>query len=429
MSNKIKGSKIKYSDLYGLREEKYDFLESHNIKNTKWQDLEAKEPHYFFVPKDFGAKEKYNNFIAVIDIFEKYNAGIATGKDKVLVDFIKQDLITKLSVRDKGLFEITMQNYKVKKDLIEKWYEELETDDIEEKIKKYDYRPFDSRFTIYNSKILQRARMDIMDNFLFDNLGLCLSKQLSTEFFQHSFITNSLIDRCYISLATREVIYVFPLYLYQQQKTEPVFNGQRKLDLAGSQSKLDEQKKNKISNIKKEILELLKIRYKKTVRPEEIFNYIYAILYSNKYRKKYQEFLKIDFPRVPFTSDHKLFKDLGKIGKELINLHLLKSKELNKTVAKFQGIGLNEVRKREYDQKEKRLYINDKQYFSGIEPEIWQYYIGGYQVLDKWIKDRVGRNLSREEVEHYLKVIVSIEHTIKIQKEIDKLYPKTEKNL
>jgi len=442
---KITKPKIKYFDLYGLRKEKYKFLESHNVKNTKWQSLEVgkfdeeflktrwskkyKNGFCFFSPKMAGYIIKYGNFFGVDEIFNKYNAGIATGKDDVLVDFNKQNLITRLSIKDKKLFEITMQNYGVKKDLIEKWYEELKSIDIDNEIQDYNYRVFDKRKVIYNNIILQRSRKSLMNSLIKDNISLISTKILSSDKFQHIFISDCIGDRCYISNRGREANYYFPLYLYQQQKTEPIFNGQKQLDLIGKQSKLDEQKKNKISNIKKEILELLKIKYKKAVKPEEVFNYIYAILYSNKYRQKYQEFLKIDFPRVPFTADYKLFKELSGLGKELIDLHLLKSKKLNKTVAKFEGIGLNEVKKREYDKKEKKLYINDQQYFAGIEIEVWEYYIGGYQVLDKWIKDRVGRNLSREEAEYYLKVITSLQNTIELQKEVDKLYAKVERGL
>ncbi|MCK5459488.1 hypothetical protein KAI52_00030 [Candidatus Parcubacteria bacterium] len=404
-------SKIKYSDFYGLRKEKFEFLKSHSVKNTKWQNLEAKEPFCFFVPKDFRLEGEYSKFISVKDIFEKYNAGIATGKDDVLVGFNKQDLTTKLSIRDKGLFEITMQNYGVKKDLVKRWRNELKNIEIDEQIKKYNYRPFDDRFIIYNQKILQRARRKIMDNFLGDNLGLVMMNNSKLEIFNEIFITNFLSDKHLIGHQS----YVFPLYLYDQ------YTEQKNCSVAMF-DKLDKPAKR--SNIKKEILEMLKAKYNKIIKPEEVFNYIYAVLYSNKYRKKYQEFLKIDFPRIPFAKDYKLFKELSKIGKELIDLHLLKNRKLKKTTAKFCGIGLNKIEKREYNKKEKRLYISENQYFENVGLEVWEYYIGGYQVLDKWIKDRIGKNLSAEEAGHYLKIIESLQQTIEAQKKIDGLFLK-----
>lgn len=409
-------AKIKYSDLYGLRKEKFEFLKSHSVKNTKWQNLEAKEPFCFFVPKDFRLEGEYSKFVSVKDIFEKYNAGIATGKDDVLVGFDKQDLITKLSIRDKSLFEITMQNYGVKKDLVERWYNELKNIEIEDGIQNYNYRIFDKRKIIYNNIILQRSRKALMDNLILDNISLITTKILSSNKFQHCFVSDFIGDRCYISNLGREANYYFPLYLYNK-------NTEQKNSSVAMFDKLD--KPTKQSNIKKEILEILKAKYSKIIKPEEVFNYIYAVLYSNKYRKKYQEFLKIDFPRIPFTKDYKLFKEFDKIGKELIGLHLLKNKKLNKKIAvKFCGAGFNKIEKREYNKKEKRLYINENQYFENIGLEIWEYYIGGYQVLDKWIKDRIGKNLSREEVEHYLKITESLRQTVDLQKKIDGLFLK-----
>ena len=438
-------SKIKYADLYGLRKEKYKFLKNHNVKNTKWQNLEIEKfdekflktrwskkyssGFYFFSPKMGANIIAYGNFLGIDEIFEKYNAGIATGKDDVLVDFNKQSLISKLSIRDKSLFEIAMQNYGVKKDLVEKWCDELKNINVEDEIKDYNYRIFDKRKVIYNNTILQRSRHKLMDNLISDNISLITTKILSSDKFQHSFVSDCIGDRCYISNLGREANYYFPLYLYNQNNYAAPKKQEKNLGY-GTMMMFDAPAKlAKQPNIKKEILEMLKIKYKKAVKPEEVFNYIYTILYSNKYREKYQEFLKIDFPRVPFTKDYKLFQEFGKLGKELIDLHLLKSKKLNKTISKFCGIGLNEVEKREYIKKEKKLYINDKQHFTGIDSEIWEYYIGGYQILDKWIKDRIGKNLSREEVEHYLKVITSLRRTVELQKKIDGLYLKVEKNL
>ncbi len=182
---------------------------------------------------------------------------------------------------------------------------------------------------------------------------------------------------------------------------------------------------------------------------EDIFYYIYAVLYSNIYRKKYEEFLKIGFPKIPFTKDYKLFKELSDLGKELVDLHLLKSSNLSKPIAKFFGRGGDrKVDKRKYIEWKKPeaywpaagelpkefektgiVWINDKQFFGGIEPEVWNYQIGGYQVLDKWLKDRKGKTLTPDEIKHYCKIVTAIRKTIDLQKEIDKLYPKVEEDL
>jgi predicted helicase len=165
--------------------------------------------------------------------------------------------------------------------------------------------------------------------------------------------------------------------------------------------------------------------YKKEPTPEEIFYYSYAVLYSNIYRTKYAEFLKTDFPRVPFTKDYKLFKGIREYGKRLVDLHLLKSKEIDPPIVKFNGKGENKVEKVTY--REERVQINKDQYFDGVTEEIWNYQIGGYQVCDKWLKDRKGRILSLDDIRHYCKVVTAIKKTIEIQKKIDNLYPEIEK--
>jgi predicted helicase len=405
---------IFYQELIGLREEKYKFLESHDVLNVKWIKLRPEEPYWFFVPKKFGEEEKYKKFLSLKEIFTKYNAGIATGKDEVLVDFDKNRLIRKFSARDKALFELLFQNY-ITTNLIEKWYNEIQTTQIEKQIIPYCYRPFDIRFTIYNSKILQRARKDLMDHLVKPNMALVVTKILSSQSFQHAFMTDGIGDRTFISTRGKEANYYFPLWLYNRKDK--------------NQLSFSAQLESKTSNIRKEIIDLLSSSYKHPVSPKEIFYYIYAVLYSNIYRQKYLEFLKIDFPRIPFTKDYKLFKKLSEIGRQLVELHLLKSDSLNTPSSRFEGnnSGLSLVKKVNYNAKEKRVYINDNQYFTNVEPEIWNYFIGGYQVLNKWLKDRKGKYLTDEEIKTYIKIIEALKQTLILQKEIDEIYPEIEK--
>ncbi len=412
----FKIKRIQYHALKGLREEKYNFLKSNDLKSVNWKLLTPKEPTYFFVTKNIEGQDKYNEFTSLKDIFSKYNAGIATGKDDVLVDFDKKSLIRKLSANDKATFELVMQSYKVQDTLTNIWFKELNGKDIENQITAYSYRPFDVRFTIYNSKIIQRAREVIMNNLLSKNIALCVTNTSQQESYNEVFVSEAITDKH----VTGHQTYVFPLYLKHEKS---------------QQSLIDEN-----SNIKLEFQAMLNNKYNPqpvttplnkqmsfNITPEETFRYIYAVLYSNIYRQKYQEFLKIDFPRIPFTSDYQLFKKLANLGEQIVNLHLLKSPLLNEPIVKFHGPDGNKVDKREYE--EKSIYINDSQYFSEIDPETWTYQIGSYQVLDKWLKDRKGRTLSSEEIKHFCKVATAISKTIDLQKEIDDLYEKVEKSL
>ena len=151
-----------------------------------------------------------------------------------------------------------------------------------------------------------------------------------------------------------------------------------------------------------------------------------GILYSNTYRQKHEEFLQIDFPRIPFTPDYQLFQETSQLGKQLVELHLLKSPLLFQLKAKYPVMGTDKVEKREYQEKTGRVFINSEQYFEGILKEVWEYRIGSYQVLKKWLKDRKGRSLSSGDIERYLKVISAIKRTIDLQQQIDQLYPNVE---
>jgi len=202
--------------------------------------------------------------------------------------------------------------------------------------------------------------------------------------------------------------FIFPLYLYPDPDKQDLF------------SHLEEAK-GKQPNISPKIFSVLSKAYNSGQTPEEIFRYIYAILYANEYRTKYAEFLKIDFPRVPFTKSYKLFRQMGEYGKHLVDLHLLELPELDPPVVKFQGTGENKVEKLKYDQKKSRIYVNKDQYFEGVGEELWKYQIGGYQVCNKWLKDRKGRILSLDEIKHYCKIVTAIKKTIGVQKNILKL--------
>ncbi len=177
-----------------------------------------------------------------------------------------------------------------------------------------------------------------------------------------------------------------------------------------------------------EVFENLERAFGRKPSPEDILYYIYAVFYSDIYREKYAAFLKIDFPRVPLTRNLDLFKKMARLGKHLVDLHLLKSKDLDKTVAKYRGTGENDIiEKPIYQERGRRVYINKEKYFEGIAPDVWNYHIGGYQVLQKYLKDRKGRRL--EDPRHYVQIATAISGTISLQRKIDMLYPDVEKEL
>lgn len=254
-------------------------------------------------------------------------------------------------------------------------------------------------------------RPEVMRHMLQGNLGLLIKRQNRRTPFSYAFVSELIVESCVFESAFANNT-IRPLYLYSDSDKNHLFN----------QEKPPEEKK---PNINPGLFARLIEVYKQEPTPEEILYYLYAVLYSNIYRVRYAEFLKTDFPRIPFTRDCGLFLRMAEFGKRLVELHLLKSEEPIPPLAKFQGQGDGKVGKLKY--LDAKVYINDDQYFEGITPEVWEYQIGGYQVCDKWLKDRKGQRLGLDEIKRYCQIVTALSKTIEIQKEIDSIYPEVEK--
>ena len=206
---------------------------------------------------------------------------------------------------------------------------------------------------------------------------------------------------------------MFPLYLYPE---------------AGS---LEQSRRpNLVHKIVNEISKKLKLPFvpdhelpeadgKTAFSPLDLLDYIYAVLHSPSYRSKYKEFLKIDFPRIPFPASAANFWQLVALGKQVRELHLLESPKLSNPITGWNVDGDNVVEKPVYN--DGKVYINKEQYFDGVPEIAWNFYIGGYQPAQKWLKDRKGRELLHDDLEHYQKIIVALFETDKLMKEIDEV--------
>jgi predicted helicase len=250
-----------------------------------------------------------------------------------------------------------------------------------------------------------------------ENLAISTTRSVEIGNYEHVFCSRRIIGHHTVSL--KEVNYLFPLYLYSNKRAKGIST----------------DNKSRYSNLKKEFIreisEKIKLKFiedgqgdlKSTFGPEDVFYYIYAILHSNTYRSRYKEFLKFDFPRIPVTSDSKLFTNLVARGSELVALHLMESPILRNYITKYLGTGPNSVESIKYKEHEGRVYINKKKYFEGIEPAIWNFRVGGYQVCKKWLLDRKGRTLKLEDLEYYQRMIVAIKETIHLMDEVDASIP------
>ena len=268
------------------------------------------------------------------------------------------------------------------------------------------------------------------------NAALLVTRQISTDQFRHVFVSNTITDRDPLSLATRERTQVFPLYLYPTEDTAP-----QKSLMDISSWPPDEAHGGRVPNLSPEFVAEMADKLgliftpnaagdlRTTFGPEDVFHYIYAVLHSPTYRVRYAEFLKIDFPRVPLTSDVDLFRLLCALGQELVSLHLLESPQVGQFITRYPIPGDNRVEKGypKYTPPKGdelgRVYINAQQYVEGAPPEVWEFYVGGYQVLDKWLKDRRGRQLSYDELTQYQQMVVALQRTMAVMEEIDMAIP------
>jgi very-short-patch-repair endonuclease len=692
-------AKVYHYNLYGKRNDKYQFLNINTIDSVKWNDLDYKEPYYFFVPKDFASEDIYIKGFIINKLFLLNNSGFETAKDSLIIKFNQIDAeVLQKDFEHKSISEL-QSSYILKPIKLK----EVKNDINNSFVSEVNYRPFDRRFTLIskNSKgVMFRPRYDTNKHLLNDNVGLLCCKRQTSFDFQHTFITNKVTERCSVSLQTGEVSYIFPLYLYSDDKEEPTREpnlnmeivekiaeglglefvpekfpssggvsagrGSSKVDTelrvaniaetsgrgvggvsagrggskvdtelrggniaetsgrgvggvsagrGGSKvdtelrggniaetsgrgdgeavsagrggSKVDtelrgvniaessglnsaeaDSKDNKSRNTQNylnlpfnpklkqrakelrkagvlsevllwkqlknkqfkgydfdrqkiignyivdfyctncnvvievdgsshddkeeydalrdaylkglglEVIHIRDIDVKKNLdgvmkmlkshpalvidhpalkgtppeegnfdvphsekevnyggncfTPIDILDYIYAVLHSPAYREKYKEFLKIDFPRVPYPKDSEIFWKLVKIGKEIRKIHLLESPKVEEFITSYPESGDNVVSKPRFtpsppsegclqDGVVGKVFINDKQYFDGIPLVAWEFYIGGYQPAQKWLKDRKGRELSFEDIMHYQKIIVALTETDKLMKEIDEV--------
>jgi predicted helicase len=234
-----------------------------------------------------------------------------------------------------------------------------------------------------------------MNNYIFgENIGLLTTKAHKDEHFNHVMVTKSLSEAIFLSPRTGSNAMNLPLY---------------RIDGNG----------NKFSNLNENIVSKLTTIVGKC-DPQEIFDYLYAILHSPTYRLRYSEFFKTDFPRIPYPTCRNMFDLLSKYGKELRELHLMESSSLLNVSLPFPESGSDKVESIIF--KDQKIFINETQYFGNVSEIAWNFFIGGYQPAQKWLKDRKGKLLNNEDIEHYQKIIFVLENTDRIMKEIDGLF-------
>ncbi|MCB8765523.1 N-6 DNA methylase [Planktothrix agardhii 1029] len=421
--------KVFHFDLYGKREMKYDFLSDSSLKSVNFQELKPEKPFLFFVPKNNKGSKEYEKGFRVDELFSVNVTGVVTARDSFVIDFEKPILkkrmeeFSDINFTDDSIRRKFFGNKKEGKYLAgdsrgwkmveaRKTIQSFNHNDI---IQKIAYRLFDDRYIYYHSSMVDWGREKFMYHFINkDNVGIDLCRQLVTDEYSHIFVTNKIVDDSFVSNKSRERGYVFPLYLYPDNPEQQII------------IQTAERIPNLNTEIIKQIAEKLGLTFtnekettENTFAPIDILDYIYAVLHSLTYREKYKEFLKIDFPRVPYPKDQNTFWQLVKLGEEIRQIHLLESPTVEKYITQYPIDGDNIVTKPKYQ--DGKVYINNTQYFNFVPEIAWNFYIGGYQPAQKWLKDRKDRKLEIEDIFHYQKIIVALTETDRLMKEIDKI--------
>jgi len=420
---------VYHKDLFGRREGKFDFLNENNLKTIKWNKAEYTKPYFFFVPKDFKGKDNYDKGFSITEIFNENVTGIVTMGDKFIITKDKKEIkerLTKFLIEDISEPELKSK-YNLGKNYA-KWVlgnkskNKINLDD--NKYMQINYRPFDIKWTYYDKNLIWRCRDDVMNNFFpGENIGLIFKRGGIEEKASPVFVSKNIIDfRSWSRSGMQGGDYIAPLYLYSEDGGQYYAGsaGNIPVDRVPNLDLIIARKiASQIGSVYYPVIEYPTKKGDERLTPEDIFDYIYAVLYSPSYRKKYKEFLKIDFPRVPYPKDKKSFNALVALGAELRSLHLLESLKVNQFITTYPVDGSNTVEKVAY--KDGKVFINKDQYFGKVPESAWNFYIGGYQPAQKWLKDRKGRALTNADIEHCQKMIVVLAETERIMKKIDKV--------
>ena len=436
--------RVYHYDLYGKREWKYDFLRNNSVSEIGFEAVDFNSPNYFFNPKDETGRTEYEKGLKVDDIFKHISSGIVTARDSVVIDYESKSLIERMEkFSDESLSDRDIRNwlFPSKKDAkylagdsrgwkIAEARNNIRNNDHEKYVKDLNYRPFDFRKVYYSQDMVDWGReASIYHIDRSDNFALLITKAHRDSEFAHIFMTDRISEAIFLSSKTGSNAMNIPLYFYPDTQSEL----------------LDEDKPVRMPNLDPEIVadiaQAIGLTFTNekedtagTFAPIDILDYIYAVLHSPTYRETYKEFLKIDFPRVPYPRDTDTFWQLVALGGELRQIHLLESPKLA-AQTKALGIGYpvggdNAVTRKmtknsvgfepdEVDNSIGKVWLNDTQYFTNVPLIAWEFYIGGYQPAQKWLKDRQGRTLDISDVKHYMNIIAALSLTNELMQQID----------
>jgi predicted helicase len=407
---------------------KYHWLWNHDLKTTEWKKLEPQAPFYLFVPQDMKLNAEYQQGWNVTELMPVNVLGFQTHRDQFAIDIEEGRLRDRIAdLRDSANTDNKLRDKYDLKDNRD-WKlaaarKQVQTDkEWKQHITRCLYRPFDWRFGYFSSVAMDYPRREILEHVA-GKQNLCFNtvRQTKMESWQHAVVSDAPAPAVYVEI--KDGSNIFPLYLYPNARKESLFDDEPTDAPHGRRPNLaPEFVTDFAARLKMAFVADGKGNRIKTFGPEDVFNYMYAVFHSPTYRSRYAEFLKGDFPRLPLTSEPELFRALCDLGAQLVALHLMETSA--PAITEFPATGNDTVEVVRYaepsvDGEPARVWINDEQYFEGVTPEVWHFQVGGYQVANKWLKDRQGRKLTYNEKDHYKQVVAALAATINLMAEID----------
>lgn len=436
-------TQIYHAHLYGTRDSKYDWLLNHDVRSTAWQELHPQGPFYLLIPQNTDLLGEYEQGWKITEVMPVNSVGIVTARDSLTIHWTREEAWNTVKEFVSLDPEAAREKYQLGNDARD-WKVALAQADLrksgpsEQHLVPILYRPFDIRYTYYtgnSSGFHCRPRGEVMKNVIQGrNLSFSTNRTIEIGTWEHILVSERIITHHTVSL--KEVNYLFPLYLYPVGEATPL----------EYPTEITQERR---ANFSPEFLKALTAKLGYSPTPEAIFYYIYAVFHSPTYRRRYAEFLKIDFPRVPLTASPALFQQLATYGAALVALHLLKSPQLEEFVTQYTGnpdpvvdagypkyvshpltggqdgsAPLARSGRGAGGEGGQVILNKNGDRFTGVPDNVWNFYVGGYQVCHKWLKDRKGRTLSPEDLTHYQRIVVALQETIRLMQQIDAAIPR-----
>ena len=436
---------VHHADLWGVREAynkkgnmphllggKYHWLAQNDLSTTEWTTLTPQAPFYLFIPQSRNLQAEYEQGWRIVDLLPINSTGVKTHRDHFVIDFDQSSLWKRVKdFRDLSISDLTIAERYYLQDTRD-WKLNARRRSLaanpqwEASFTQCLYHPFDIRAYFHDENVVELPRHEVMQHMVTgNNLGIATTRNVEIgRGWEHVLCTKDVIQHHTVSL--KETNYLFPLYLYPNPKKDTLFDADEPSKAPGG------RRPNLSPAFIADISSKLNMQFiadgkgdlQVTFGPEDVFNYMYAVFHAPAYRERYAEFLKIDFPRLPLTSKVELFRALCGLGERLVGLHLMEKHGPGQAMPGFPIKGDDRVEKVEYIQSVDapemgRVWINRTQYFEGVTPDVWAFHVGGYQVCQKWLKDRKGRALTFSDLKHYQRIVAALAETITLMQKVD----------